>query len=549
MTRYLNLDDAESLKGHCDARAADLFNARDDLEILRLRNGRDGTDDEKDGFWVASREYVINIKQLQDLNSDSKDELQIFFIRQDRSWTTLNITRNLFEDVLSMFQVFLPFWRCAFTFGRKLKENNFEFPPFHFRWSPKEAFECTYVLRRVELHNRTPAEGQGLWSIRQSAVYHKSDLSGAKPDRFIIIAPSERSEDMLEQSIEFATEESQPLVPFNIHRLLIADSLKNWQEYLASLEAKLRDQSDQAVLAKVGAEKDRENMPPHMDFNINFLDRQKLKQLKDSVIDAQVIFYSIINYTKGIQAQAKRYCEYLHLSSGIKCDCISILDEFDLHIAEVEIYIKRTSMLNDRAEATAKLLSDILHYEEAVALKKLGNESQKETVAMYSLTEQSTKDAAAVKILTIIALIYLPTTIVANFFSTQFVHSDDDGNLQISSRAWMLAAFAIPLTAITVAIWWVWVRFFTEVKTSMTQEINITRINRLDSFRSVFSKRKRQNSDLEAGSNASPTSPQPLMALVPIRETYSGGQAHQKAFGQDFLPGGTFAYPLSAKNE
>jgi hypothetical protein len=71
-----------------------------------------------------------------------------------------------------------------------------------------------------------------------------------------------------------------------------------------------------------------------------------------------------------------------------------------------------------------------LQYEEAVALKKLGHESQKETFAMYSLTvsfykpklhssapktgqEQSTRDATAVKILTIIALIYLPTTIVA----------------------------------------------------------------------------------------------------------------------------------------
>jgi hypothetical protein len=94
-----------------------------------------------------------------------------------------------------------------------------------------------------------------------------------------------------------------------------------------------------------------------MDFNINFLDRQRLKQLKDSVIDAQVIFHSMTNYTKGIRVQAERYCKYHHLTSGIECDCISILDEFDLHIAEVELHIKRTSMLNDRAEATAKLVS------------------------------------------------------------------------------------------------------------------------------------------------------------------------------------------------
>jgi hypothetical protein len=111
------------------------------------------------------------------------------------------------------------------------------------------------------------------------------------------------------------------------------------------------------VLAKVGAEKERENLPPLMDFHLNFIDRQRLKQLKDSVIDVQVILHSMMNHTKGVRIQAKRYCEYFHLANGTECDCISIFDEFDLHIAEVELHIKRASMLNDRAEATAKLVS------------------------------------------------------------------------------------------------------------------------------------------------------------------------------------------------
>jgi hypothetical protein len=69
MTRYRNLDDAKSLRDRCDARESDLFNTRDELEILRLSHGRDGTGDEKDVFWVARREEAINIKQLQDLSS------------------------------------------------------------------------------------------------------------------------------------------------------------------------------------------------------------------------------------------------------------------------------------------------------------------------------------------------------------------------------------------------------------------------------------------------------------------------------------------------
>lgn len=75
-------------------------------------------------------------------------------------------------------------------------------------------------------------------------------------------------------------------------------------------------------------------------------------------------------------------------------------------------------------------LSDLLNYEEAVALKDLAKESHDESHQMRQLTvrtflqnlltrilnviqERSTKDAASVKILTLIFLIYLPLTIVA----------------------------------------------------------------------------------------------------------------------------------------
>lgn len=51
-------------------------------------------------------------------------------IRQDRSWTTLDISRELVEEFTSVYDIFLPFWRVVFTFGRKYLENEFEFPRF-----------------------------------------------------------------------------------------------------------------------------------------------------------------------------------------------------------------------------------------------------------------------------------------------------------------------------------------------------------------------------------------------------------------------------------
>ncbi len=143
--------------------------------------------------------------------------------------------------------------------------------------------------------------------------------------------------------------------------------------------------------------------------------------------------------------------------------------------------------------------------------------------------EKSTKDAAAVKILTVITLVYLPTTIVAvnnpfnfhltsqltsqNFFSTQFVQTQDDGHMRVATNVWLLAAIAIPLTLLTIGLWWTWVHF-TEVKPAPDPlQPGVVTLQRQHSFRSIVSsKKKHKQHDLEKGLAyaQSPTFPPPF---------------------------------------
>jgi vacuolar-type H+-ATPase catalytic subunit A/Vma1 len=92
------------------------------------------------------------------------------------------------------------------------------------------------------LNNRVLTEGQVPWSIRQSAVYHKFTPNEARKSTFVIIAPSTSGEQMIEHSIDLAVEDAEAVSPFNLHRLLIADSMKNWQDYMATLEEMLTEQ-------------------------------------------------------------------------------------------------------------------------------------------------------------------------------------------------------------------------------------------------------------------------------------------------------------------
>lgn len=57
----------------------------------------------------------------------------MYTIRQVRSWTTLDISREVFEDFMSTHSITPKLWNCMFTFGRKSEENEFEFPGFRRR--------------------------------------------------------------------------------------------------------------------------------------------------------------------------------------------------------------------------------------------------------------------------------------------------------------------------------------------------------------------------------------------------------------------------------
>jgi hypothetical protein len=278
MAAQLKLDDVESLKEKLDERADNLFKARPGVPQLQVtRYGRPSSEDEEKRENFQRNREVKDISAIRNLRSDSGCISEAFFVRQDRSWTTLNISRSLFQDFMNEYHIFPQFWKYMFTFGRKDHENEFEFPQFRARRTVLETdyelygrlppslvnfqeynaniqLEFAYMLRRVELHGRELAEGQSPWSIRQTGVYHsfKSKLSDNANSSlgksvFLMVAPSPTVEEQLEEYFESRTTVSQPVSAWNTHRLLVADSLKNWMDYMAHLEEKSKEQVSRPI--------------------------------------------------------------------------------------------------------------------------------------------------------------------------------------------------------------------------------------------------------------------------------------------------------------
>jgi hypothetical protein len=127
----------------------------------------------------------------------------------------------------------------------------------HGRHSTNVKIELACVLRRVELHHREVEDGQPPWSIRQTGVYHKLNTpanpqnsplahSMSSPEQsnstFIIIAPSKNFEAQLSKSLDLSMADDRAIGPWNIYRLLVADCLSGWLDYMTWLEEALKEQ-------------------------------------------------------------------------------------------------------------------------------------------------------------------------------------------------------------------------------------------------------------------------------------------------------------------
>ncbi|KAF2758575.1 hypothetical protein EJ05DRAFT_500092 [Pseudovirgaria hyperparasitica] len=419
-------------------------------------------------------ENIHDISQLEDLNKDCP-RTRLFTIGQHRSWSNLNISRTMFEAFIQSHDVFNHIWRLMMVLGITTENNEQSFPGFKWQQMTQGSYEIAYIVRRVEFTNRL--QERSPWSIRQSGVYQNfqncnSRLMSGMTDvpvlgptfesLSLVIAPSSATKLILaniENMVSFMEEIDSN--PWNLHIALVEEGLSNWPDYMAWIETELRQLLNKAVLTDTGSVSDTmvgesASIAPGIDIKISFNDRQKLQDLEDYITDLNAMFSLSRRNVMGLMKVCAISCKaHQHISIGL-CQCDDKIAAMGEQISQIDALLECTVNLRERARSVRKMLSDLLNYEDNKALVLLAEQSHLESQAMHELTKKSTTDAAAMKALTVISLIYLPTTIVANFFSTEFIKTNDNGGIEISRSTWLLAAISVPLTLFTIALWILW---------------------------------------------------------------------------------------------
>jgi len=391
-------------------------------------------------------------------------DFQAFFIRQYHSYSPLKITHDLFEALMLEACVSPQFKEYVLYMGEREREVEIAPPRLRWRAIPSHdpasltSYQCMYGLRFVELNGRGNLKNPtSQWSLRQSAVYCNFQSTQASSTWIFVTLPK-LAEGRLEDYLRTCSRTSAPN-SFDIHLLLLDTVTANWRPYLVDLSAEI----DKHAAQSLGASPDDQGPFTMAECG----ERQALMILDEKISNAALVIKATADNAK---AQLASYKSVKHLEEShdpFEADPVSFM--YLEQLRELELLSTRIDALRSRLQGITKVVSIFLDLGSGIALQNLAKESGKEneemrklSESMHELTKKSMQDAAAVKVLTILTLVYLPTTVVSNFFSTSFVNSEPasgvGAHITVSSDWWIFAVVSIPLTLLTLYVWLVWMR-------------------------------------------------------------------------------------------
>jgi Mg2+ and Co2+ transporter CorA len=389
-------------------------------------------------------------------------KFRAFFIRQRYSWGPLLITSRLFADLIVRARISPRLKSFVMYFGGREREVEISPPALRFvRLSSDEeasqrGHECIYGLRFMERNGRSDTEKPSReWSLRQSAIFcrYAPDEDGAS---WLFITISQRMQQRL-NSIVADSGSFHDSDPFEVHILLIDSAISSWRQYLVDLSA----ETDAQYAQLLGTSPSDEGPIDLHESNR----RQELLKLDEKLLNALLATSATADTLSALMSAWESTAEFSLTPAASYTELIRT--SFEDQKRDLRLITSQIEHLRSKLAGVTNLLSSFLDLSSGFSLQNLVKESGKEneemrklSERMHRLAEKSTQDAAAVKVLTILALVYLPITVVSNFFSTAFVNTttspDGSGRIIVYGDWWILPAVSIPLTLITLYVWLVW---------------------------------------------------------------------------------------------
>lgn len=340
---------------------------------------------------------------------------RLILIPQQSSWGHLVVDESSLRKILTCFDVFPPFIDIIRTFGQKTGFEDDSSGGFHFRNDRKvSVYETAYLIKQAEKHGRP--EAREPWSIRQMGVYHRN--GGPFGDVFIIINPSFP----LRQRLKCMKNSGGRPSPKALHTMILSCATENWRWYITDLEKRYLTMKDKAQLTRM----DDKGEKGTSTADIRFEDTQEIQVLQDK---CQQVAHDFDMDRKIIQDMQSQFAA-MHSDAAQEPESDFIL----ALVAEADIQMRRVNSMLKRLDGTIALIRTILDFQCLASLQhnsrmmtEMTRLTRQENRMMVQITKKASRDQDILKVITLIALVYLPASFVSSMMAMGYISVEDIG--------------------------------------------------------------------------------------------------------------------------
>ncbi|KPI45390.1 uncharacterized protein AB675_595 [Cyphellophora attinorum] len=245
--------------------------------------------------------------------------------------------------------------------------------------------------------------------------------------------------------------------PYRVVYALFSIAVKKWRFFLADFAAEVAQH-----------EVEIEGMSPDDTGPLplaNPMKRKALLSLETKLLSSRLAIQatrSDLSYYRDTCYKSREF-----FGEGMLEDHERLAVAFENLIRDLDIDLLRTEHVQAKLRAITSIVASFLELHNGYILQRLGEESRRENQTMRLLNQDmrdmaktNAQDSAKITVLTILTLVYLPLTVVSNFFSTSFVGiSPSSDSIYVTDDWWLLLVTTLPLTVVTLYVWKVWSDF------------------------------------------------------------------------------------------
>ncbi|KKK13986.1 hypothetical protein ARAM_000212, partial [Aspergillus rambellii] len=370
-----------------------------------------------------------SLAELRRYRSAQMNGLRIVSLNQRNSWRPLNVTQEMFQEIVDIAGASSDILELSLSFFQKsigVEEGFIGAPLFR---SNHRSIEIAYILKYAGV-KPIEEKGKDNWVLRQTGVYQKYDIA-TKSSIWVLVHPTPGCE-FQNRLIQFMRSPDQPARlqsnPLLIHSILLGTFFPLWRDYLAHYEHKMLHISNPTVAAQIVEQ-----------LRVNHESLTAIRGTENRCLVMQPIFRSL-----------DKILEVLHQANGALSDC-NATEQSEVqamrqlltnYSSMVNSYAQGAWSLQARAARIAAHITDTLSFKDAYVAKRQ--------------SDLMLRDSTTVRVITVVTLIYLPSSFMATLLGmNSFFEMDSDSHrLIISPQFWIYVVCSVPLTGATLLYWW-----------------------------------------------------------------------------------------------